>query len=126
MSAPKIIPIETHADERGKLTTLSLVDGCVPFTVKRMFYIYDVPLRVMRGGHAHKTCEQFLIAVSGMVMIKMSDGVEHILSDPGIGLYLPAGVGVRMLFLTPNACLLVLASELYDRNDYIYDTGDKP
>ena len=47
MSAPKIVPLETHADERGELTTLSLVDGCVPFTVKRMFYIYGVPLRAM-------------------------------------------------------------------------------
>ena len=126
MSAPKIIPLETHADERGKLTTLSLVDGCVPFTVKRMFYVYDVPLRVMRGGHAHKTCEQFLIAVSGMVMIKFDNGVEHILSTPSVGLHIPAGNVVRMLFLTPDACLLVLASELYDKDDYIYDTGDKP
>jgi dTDP-4-dehydrorhamnose 3,5-epimerase-like enzyme len=126
MGIAKIVPLETHADERGRLTTLSLVDGCVPFTVKRMFYIYDVPLRVMRGGHAHKTCEQFLIAVSGMVLLNMDNGVEHVLSVRSVGLYIPAGNVVRMLFLTPDACLLVLASELYDKDDYIYDTGDKP
>jgi len=90
-----------------------------------VFYVYGVPLHEVRGGHAHKTCQQFLVAVSGMVLIKMGDGKEHLLDDPQYGLLVPPGNTTRMIFLTSTACLLVLASEPYNPEDYIYDTGEK-
>jgi hypothetical protein len=118
--------MDTHIEERGRLTTVAPGEGTMlPFDIKRVFYVYDVPLHEIRGGHAHKTCHQLLIAVSGMVLIKTGNGKEHLLTDPQFGLYVPPGNTVRMIFSTKPACLLVLASEPYDPDDYVYDAGEK-
>ena len=124
MTEPRLIWLETHKqEERGRLTVITPGEGTiVPFDVKRVFYIYGVPLKTVRGGHAHKTCHQFLVAVSGMVLVKCGNGEEHMLDDPEYGLYVPPGNTTRMIFLTPDACLLVLASEEYNKDDYIYES----
>jgi len=118
---PRLVWIETHPqEERGFLSTIEPdVDGIVPFDVKRVFYIYNVPMHVVRGGHGHKKCHQFMLAISGMVLVKLDDGTEFLLDRPEFGLYLPPGNIMRMIFLTTNACLLVLASEKYDSEDYV-------
>lgn len=120
---PRLVYLETYKQgERGRLTTITPGEGSiVPFDVKRVFYIYDAPLKTVRGGHGHKSCEQFLIAVAGMVLIKLSDDEEHMLNSPEFGLYVPVGNFLRMIFMTPDACLLVLASEPYSKADYIYE-----
>lgn len=120
---PRLVWLETHnGGERGRLTTITPgEDTIVPFDVKRVFYIYDVPLKTVRGGHGHKTCHQLLIAVGGMVLVKVA-GEEHILDSPELGLYVPPGNILRLVFLTSNAYLLVLASEPYNKADYIYET----
>jgi dTDP-4-dehydrorhamnose 3,5-epimerase-like enzyme len=126
MTEPRLIWLETHREERGILTTITPGEGTiVPFDVKRVFYVYGVPLQEVRGGHAHKTCHQLLVAVGGMVLVKMGNGKEHLLNDPQYGLYIPPGNTTRMIFLTKTACLLVLASEPYDPDDYVYDTGER-
>jgi len=116
----QLIHLPQHLDERRG--NISIMEE-LPFPVKRIFYIYGVPVNVMRGGHAHKTCKQLLIAVCGAVIIKIGDGREFVLDCPDMALYVPARYTIHLVFLTENTTLLVLASKKYDRNDYIYNSG---
>lgn len=110
----------THYDVRGNLTVLFEVNRYpMPFEIKRVFYIHDVPRTTLRGGHAHKECEQVLIATSGTVTIIVDDAMKYILDYPNQGLYVPAGYHIDIYFQTKDATLLVFASEPYDENDYI-------
>jgi uncharacterized RmlC-like cupin family protein len=124
---PRLVWLETHKDEtRGILTTAEYGNESVlPFCPKRVFHIYDVPLQTVRGGHGHKECHQFMIAVSGIVMVKLGNGEEHMLDRPDFGLYVPPGNITWQIFLSKDACLVVLASEHYDPGDYIYPKGVK-
>jgi dTDP-4-dehydrorhamnose 3,5-epimerase-like enzyme len=115
---PKFEELETHKDDRGRLTIIEAATLNCPFEIKRVFYIYDVPPDMVRGGHAHKVCHQLLIAVAGMVYIE-AGGIEFILDNPDYGVYVPPGNIVTMELLSRNTCLLVLASEPYDKEDYI-------
>ena len=111
------ISLETHKNERrGNITVME----DLPFKVKRVFFIYNVPLEEMRGGHAHKKTHQFFVCVCGAVLMKMGDGRDYILDCPDIGLYVPPMNIANIAFLTENTTLLVLASEKYDKDDYIY------
>jgi dTDP-4-dehydrorhamnose 3,5-epimerase-like enzyme len=113
----QLFPIKTHTDvRRGNLGVME----DLPFHVRRVFFIYEVPRNVIRGGHAHKLCHQFFIAMCGAVLIRLGDGKEFILDCPDIGLYVPPKHIVRMMFLTDDTTLLVLASHKYDENDYMY------
>jgi len=110
-------------DDRGKLS-FGEVDSQLPFTPQRYFMVYDVDAGVVRGGHAHRSCSQFLIAVSGQVIVITNDGVErqeHVLDRPSIGLHIPPGVWGEQKYVGRDARLLVLASEPYDRAEYITD-----
>ena len=124
---PSLIWLPTHKQEgRGTITIAEYGNESVlPFCPKRAFYIYGVPMHIVRGGHGHKECEQFMIAITGMVLIKLDDGTEFLLDRPDMGLYLPPGDIMRMIFLTGGACLLVLASHAFDPDDYIYPDGAK-
>ena len=114
---PRLINIETHISERrGNIAVME----DLPFKIKRVFCIYNVPTTEMRGGHAHKKCHQFLTAVCGAVLVKMGDGKDFLLDCPDIGLYVPPMNIVNLVFLMDNTTLLVLASEKYDRDDYVY------
>jgi dTDP-4-dehydrorhamnose 3,5-epimerase-like enzyme len=115
----KLIPLESHLSERrGNITVMENL----PFKIKRVFFIYSVPLDEMRGGHAHKKCHQLLVAACGAVLVKMGDGKDYILDCPDMGLYVPPMNIINLVFLTENTTLLVLASELYDREDYVWNT----
>lgn len=116
---PLTLPL--FEDERGRLSVGEIGAG-LPFTPRRYFLVYDVPHASSRGGHAHKQCEQFMIAVSGSVAVALDDGterVEHLLDRPNLGLHVPAKVWGEQHYLTPDARLLVLASDRYDSADYI-------
>lgn len=110
-------------DMRGALT-VGVMPGDVPFVPKRYFIIYDVPSAEIRGEHALKTCQQFLLCTHGSCSVVVDDGVhreEFALDDPTLGLYLPPMTwGVQYKY-SRDAVLLVLASELYDPDDYIRD-----
>ena len=113
----RLLPIKTHTDvRRGNLGVME----DLPFHVRRVFFVYEVPRNVIRGGHAHKSCHQLFIAMCGAVLIRLGDGKEFILDCPDIGLYVPPKHIVRMMFLTDDTTLLVLASHKYDINDYMY------
>jgi UDP-2-acetamido-3-amino-2,3-dideoxy-glucuronate N-acetyltransferase len=118
---------QRFADLRGSLTAGEAPDDGVPFVPRRWFLVYDVPGREIRGAHAHRTCEQFLICVHGSVRVAVDDGAqraEATLADPTVGIYVPAMVWASQFHYEDDAVLLVLASLPYDADDYIRDYGE--
>ena len=96
----------------------------IPFDIKRVYYLYDVPGGEGRGGHAHKALQQIIIAASGSFDIQVDDGKvkrTFTLSRPYVGLYLPPGLWRELDNFSSGAICLVLASEVYDVGDYIRD-----
>lgn len=113
-----------YADLRGRLSSGEVPSEGVPFAPQRWFLVYDVPSRHVRGEHAHHACEQFLICVSGQVMVAVDDGTnraEVLLDSPAIGIYIPAGIWASQYRYESGTVLLVLASLPYDADDYIRD-----
>jgi len=126
MKGCKLIDLAKIADPRGNLT---FIEGKrhVPFDIKRVFYLYDVPGGAERAGHALKNCEQFLIAMSGSfdVIIKSGTETQRIhLNRSYNGLYLPPMIWREMDNFSSNAVCLVLASEAYNENDYYRDNRE--
>jgi dTDP-4-dehydrorhamnose 3,5-epimerase-like enzyme len=96
----------------------------VPFTPRRYFLVFDVPSKDVRGEHAHRRCRQFLVCVKGSVAVIVDDGTaseEIVLDEPGLGVYLPPMVWSVQYRYSPDAVLLVFASDPYDPDDYIRD-----
>lgn len=99
----------------------------VPFSIKRVFYIYDIPGGEDRGAHAHKECHQFLIAVSGSFEIELNDGKIKrtvVLNRPYFGLHILPGVWAAEKSFSSGAVCLVLTSHKYDDNDYLKNFKD--
>jgi hypothetical protein len=96
----------------------------LPFAVERIFTLYGIPEGEVRGTHAHRECEQFLICMRGSVTAGVDDGVnraEVVLDRPSVGLYMPPLTwGVQYRY-SQDAVLVVLASDRYDAGDYIHD-----
>ena len=116
----KLISFKTHSDKRGSLTVL---EKNIPFKIRRVFYIYDVD-HSKRGFHKHKKTIQLAICISGNcdIVIKNSENNEKKfkMRNPNEGLLLEPNDFHWMENFTPGAVLLVLASEEFDKNDYIY------
>ena len=96
----------------------------IPFTVKRVFYSYDIPGGESRGAHAHYECHQFLIAASGAYEVLLDDGVNKrtvLLNRPFFGLHIPPGIWASEQAFSSGSICLVLASHGYDAADYIRD-----
>lgn len=94
----------------------------IPFSIKRVFYIYDIPGGEDRGAHAHKECHQFLIAASGSFEIEMDDGINKrtvVLNRPYFGLHVPPGIWAAEKGFSSGSVCLVLASTKYEESDYI-------
>jgi acetyltransferase-like isoleucine patch superfamily enzyme/dTDP-4-dehydrorhamnose 3,5-epimerase-like enzyme len=110
-------------DLRGDLTAGEFA-RTVPFIPKRYFLVFDVPSRHVRGEHAHVACAQFLVCVAGSLFVVADDGTtreEFLLDSRNLGLYLPPMTwGIQYRF-SPDAILLVFASDYYDPQDYIRD-----
>lgn len=116
----KLIQLPKIADARGNLT---FIEGArhVPFEIKRVYYLYDVPGGAERGGHAHKDLHQLIIAISGSFDIVLDDGLEkkrfH-LNRSYFGIYVCPMIWREMDNFSSGAVCLVLASNLYDEADY--------
>lgn len=119
----KIIDIPKIEDRRGNLSVVEEFKN-VPFHIARAYWLYDVPAGAMRGGHAHKRLKQLLIALSGSFTVTLDDGHEKrkiLLNHPYQGLLIETGIWRTIDDFSSGAVCLVLASELYDESDYIYD-----
>lgn len=110
-----------HGDDRGQLVAIEEMKD-LPFDIKRVYYIYDTLTDVVRGHHAHKCLKQVLLCVHGSCKIHLDNGhetAEVLLDKPNEGLYIENDMWREMYDFTPDAVLLVLASEYYDEADYI-------
>lgn len=114
---------QQHGDERGQLVALEELKD-IPFNIKRVYYMYDTVEGVHRGYHAHKALEQILICIHGSCRILLDNGSEKetvLLNKPYEGLYVANVMWREMYDFSPDAVLMVLASEYYDETDYIRD-----
>ena len=99
----------------------------IPFEVKRIFYIYDIPGGESRGAHAHKECHQFLVSASGSFEVHLDDGINKktvMLNQPYTGLNVPPGIWASENNFSSGAICLVMTSDLFDKDDYIRDYQD--
>ena len=109
------------ADARGALT-VGEVPTEVPFVPERYFAVFDVPTVELRGEHAHKQCQQFLICLHGSCRVLLDDGqqrCEVILDRPDMGVFMPAMIWGTQYLYSPDAVLLVFASRPYEAEDYL-------
>lgn len=122
-----LIDLPKIVDPRGNLTVAEQMKN-VPFDVKRVYWTYDVPGGESRGGHAHKECAEFIIAVSGSFTVTLDDGKgqreDWHLNHPWQGLLVKTGIWRTLEDFSSGAVCLVLASELFDESDYIYEYDD--
>lgn len=96
----------------------------IPFDVKRIFYLYDIPGGESRGAHAHKKCHQFLVAASGSFEVQLDDGNVKktvMLNQPFRGIHIPPGIWASEVNFSSGAICLVMASHIYEENDYLRD-----
>ena len=119
-----IIELDRHHSARKG--DISVVENglTVPFDTKRVYYLYDVPGGVNRGGHAHKELQQLIVAVSGSFTVVLDDGSvkrSFVLNRPYMGLYVVPGIWRVLEDFSSGSVCLVLASEKYDPGDYIRD-----
>ena len=118
-----ITTLRTVSDIRGDLLPIDLPEG-LPFTPQRVFFVHGVPSKEVRGEHAHRQCEQFLICLTGSVSCIVDDGStrqEYVLNDPSMGLHMPAMTWGTQYDYSADAVLVVFASRPYEDEDYIRD-----
>ncbi len=120
-----IIDIPKIEDRRGNLSVIE--KDCVPFSIKRVYYLYDVPSNSYRGGHAHKAIDEFLVALSGSFDVILKDGENQktiTLNKPNKGLLIVPGIWRELENFSSGAVCLVLASEVFEESDYIRGYDD--
>ena len=116
-----IIWLPKIADRSGNITAVN-GNFDIPFAIKRVFYLYDIPGGESRGAHAHKECHQFLVAASGSFDVMVDDGYckkVFNLNRPYFGLHIPPGIWAEEFNFSSGGICLVLASHNYDERDYI-------
>lgn len=115
-----------HSDRKGNLTVAE--NGVtLPFDVKRIFYLYDVPAGENRGSHAHRNISQLIIAASGSFSVTVDDGATRrtfFLNRPYQGLYIPEGIWSWLDDFSSGAVCMVLASGYYDEGEYLRNYSD--
>ncbi len=126
ISSCRIIDFPKITDARGNLSVIEESKN-IPFEIKRVYYLYDVPSGATRGGHVHKKCQSIIIALSGSFTVILDDGTDRqsfFLNRPHYGLYVPHGIWRELENFSSNSIALSLASEFFDENDYIRDYKD--
>ena len=120
---PKLINLPKIEDPRGNLSFIE-EEGHIPFKIERVYWVFDVPGGQVRGGHAFKTQQEFIVALSGSFDVVIEDGrhkQKYHLNRSYFGLYVPAGFWRQMEEFSTNSLALVASSTRYDPNDYIRD-----
>jgi dTDP-4-dehydrorhamnose 3,5-epimerase-like enzyme len=113
------VPLVSNVEERGSLLALDF--DALPFTVRRVFVITDVPPGTKRGGHRHRSGAQVLVCISGRVEVELRRGASHTrvtLTPDTDGLYIPAGIWAAQHYLEARSALVVLASDPFDPATY--------
>lgn len=116
----KIVNITKIEDPRGNLSVIE--KEVVPFEIKRVYYLYDVPAGAERGGHAHKKLQQFLVALSGSFDVILNDGKQEktvTLNKPYQGLLITNGIWRELKNFSSGSVCLVVASDVFEEADYI-------
>lgn len=121
-----VIHLPKIKNPRGNLTFIENSEH-IPFDIKRVFYLYDIPGGESRGAHAHKESHQFLIAASGSFEIEIDDGKDTkkiSLTQPYYGLHIPPGIWASEINFSSGAICLVMTSHKYAEKDYIRNHRD--
>lgn len=121
-----IIELKQIHNRAGNITIVEHNES-IPFSIKRIYYLYDIPGKVERGGHAHKKLQQLIVAASGSFNITLNDGKikrSFTLNHPNQGLLVLPGIWRELNDFSSGSVCLVLASELYDESDYIRDLNE--
>lgn len=119
----KLVELPVIQNPQGNLTFVE-EERHVPFPLARVYYLYDVPGGAMRGGHAHRSLEQLIIAITGSFDVIVDDGSERktvTLNRSRIGLYMPPMIWRELVNFSSGAVCIVLASAYYDESDYFRD-----
>ena len=123
MNVPTIIDLPKFLDPRGNLSFIES-DNQIPFTITRTYWIYDVPGGEIRGAHAYKTLQEFIVALSGSFDVVLHDGIKEQrfhLNRSYYGLYVPKMYWRSMENFSTNSVAVVLADKAYDQQEYIRD-----
>jgi len=121
-----IIEVPRFSNRAGNLSIIQRAEN-ISFQPRRVFFIYDIPAGEARGAHAHKACQQFIIAASGSFEVSLDDGTNKrtiSLNRPSFGIYIPSGIWAYEFNFSSGAVCLVMASEKYDSRDYIRDYSE--
>ncbi|SKB88746.1 WxcM-like, C-terminal [Sphingobacterium nematocida] len=121
-----VLDLEVVHEEKGNITVLENLKN-IPFEVKRIYYLYDIPYGAERGGHSHYELEQYIIAASGSFSFILDDGVnkqEIFLNSPVKALHIKPGIWREIKGFSSGSVCLVLASKEYSEEDYIREYDD--
>lgn len=122
----RLIPLPHIVDHRG---SIGFIEACkdIPFKIRRVYYLFDVPHKALRGAHAHKKLQQLILCMSGSFEIDLDDGVRKetiLMNDPTAGLYINNMVWRDLRQFSSGSVCCVLASEFYDEADYYRSYDD--
>jgi hypothetical protein len=123
LSDVRIVQLPKILDPRGNLSFIE-EETHIPFKIKRTYWIYDVPGGEVRGGHAYKSLNEFIVALSGSFEVKLDDGKEQqsfFLNRSYYGLYVPKLIWRSLGNFSTNSLCLILASDVFNEHDYLYD-----
>jgi dTDP-4-dehydrorhamnose 3,5-epimerase-like enzyme len=125
VAAMKVDTFPTIRDQRGALTVAEL-DGLVPFTVVRLFFVTGVPAGTARGQHGHYRCSQYFLCQGGRLQTMVSDGTQErtFILELGQGLLVPPGIFASETYLEPHTILQVLCDRPYEKDDYIHSMDE--
>ena len=122
----KIVDLSKAHNDAGNITVLENNKN-IPFEIKRIYYLYDVPMGADRGGHGHYELQQYIVAASGSFTFLLDDGVnkkDFFLNDPSKALHIQPGIWREIKDFSSGSICLVLASHKYDESDYIRNYDD--
>jgi hypothetical protein len=120
----RLIDLGKIHNKAGNITVIENTNSQLPFRVKRVFYLYDIPSGEARGAHAHRECHQIIIAASGSFEIELDDSISKktiMLNRPFYGLHIPPGIWAQEINFSSGSICLVMTSEFYMESDYIRD-----
>ena len=120
ISGIQLISLPKIEDRRGNLSVIE--NETIPFEIKRVYYVYDIPSGAERGGHSHKELQEFLVALSGSFDVVLNDGKQKstvTLNKPNVGLLIKSGIWRELKNFSSGAVCLVVASDVYIEEDYI-------